>query len=1100
MRAFRHHSRAALVISALVASLSWAQGTSTITGIVTDAATNTPVADVVVTATSPALQGESAVVTDSSGLYRLSQLPAGTYQLSLQKESFKPFARAEINVRSDRTVRLNIQLQPESVSGDIITVVGKPPTVDVGSTTTGLSVGKDFINNIAFIQPNGAGVKSFESLAAVAPQVVADGYGYGFSGAQSPENNYLVDGVSTNDPALGINGSQFPVEFVSEANVITGGYQAEYGRTTGGVLNVVTKSGSNEFHGTIWGDLTPGVLSGVSAAIKSDADVFVSKVGANARLWNSIDFGAEVGGPIVKDKLWFFVGFSPSFVRNQDSRSLRRFLVNPAGTDFQYDPDGFIKTEALPGTLKTRFTDTRAFSYIAKLTYLINADNNVALSVVGSPTSNTIPFSFNDTRIAWNGGGTNTNNTNTVSLRYQGGFLDKHLLADVSLGWYHSDQGFTPNDGSQPGSTNGQTAYGAPVVLFNRYNADVANANAGGAPLASPYSINDFETLNPVAAALCEPAGTRTTTTVSVRGQDRILFACPATGNNRYPIGGLGFFKNLALDRLQARASLTYLVQALGHHIFKAGLDIENLRYDISKGYSGGDALLENLTGSRFDDVRQYGYFTGPDVAVRTPVVHSTPTSWGIGAYVQDSWSIADLVTLNAGLRYDTQQLFAGSGDLGMSLNNQIAPRVGVIYDFTQQGRSKLFGNFSQYYEAVPIDLADRALTGENAFRFRRQRSTGGSTRSGCDPLVDFNQVYNECNDVKNYQPINRLRPELGGDYNVNAAGLNGGSGKTPVDPNIKPQSTDELVVGGEYEIFTDGRLGVSYTKRWMNYVIEDMSLDEGNTYFLANPGYGLGANFPKATRDYDAVTAYFTKAFSEGWLGQISYTYSSLRGNYNGLFRPETGQLDPNINSDFDLVSLLANRTGPLDADRNHFIKIYAAKEFRVSNAVGLTIGLSYNGLSGAPINALASHPAYGPDESFVLPRGASGRLPFRHEIDAKLGVSYRINKDNQIQLTADVFNLFNFQAVTSVDQTLSAADLLPFQAPKGANPLVASCLAGANQPQCPADGRLPINAFDPISGAVVSANASQLNPNYKQPTGYQAPISVRLGVRFTF
>ncbi len=1083
--------RVPLILSVLVSSLSLAQGTSVITGNVTDAATNKPIADVVVTATSPALQGEEIVVTDSAGLYRLAQLPAGTYSLKFEKESYKPFSRAEINVRTDRTVRLNIQVQPEALNSTVIEVLGRAPTVDVGSTTTGLSVGKDFINNIAFIQPNGSGVKSFESLAAVAPQVIADQNGFGFSGAQSPENNYMVDGVSTNDPAFGINGTQFPIEFVEEANVITGGYQAEYGRTTGGVLNVVTKSGSNEFHGTVWGDITPGVLSGVSPAIKNDASVFVNQ----NRLWNSIDFGAEVGGPIIKDKLWFFVGFSPSFVRVQQNRSLRRFLLNEAGDNFQYDADGFIKDQALPNTTSSQFNDTRAFSYIAKLTYLVNADNNISLSVVGSPTSNSFPSSIGtaDRRIAWNGGGTNTANTNTVSLRYQGGFLDKHLLADVSLGWFHSDQGFSPNDGSQPGSTNPQSAYGAPIVQLRRYNVDPSL----GAP-ASPYSINDLETLNPAAASQCEPAGTQSTTLVSVRGQDRVLFACPATGASTfYNIGGLGFFSNTLLDRFQGRASLTYLAQALGHHIFKAGVDIENLRYNITKGQSGGVILRESITGSRFDDFRQYGYFTGPDQTVRTPVVNSTPTSWGIGAYIQDSWSIADLVTLNAGLRYDTQQLFSGTGQLGMSLNNQIAPRVGVIYDFTQQGRSKLFGNFSQYYEAVPIDIADRALTGENQFRFRRQRSTGGGTRPGCDPLKDFNQVYNQCNDVKNYQQINRL---LGDDYAVNASGLNIGAGKTPVDPNIKPQSTDEVVVGGEYEIITDGRLGVSYTKRWMNYVIEDMSLDEGNTYFLANPGYGLGSAFPKATRDYDAVTAYFTKAFSDGWMAQASYTYSSLRGNYNGLFRPESGQLDPNINSDFDLVSLLANRTGPLDADRNHFIKAFAAKEFRIGNSVGLTVGLTYQGQSGAPINYLASHPSYGANESFVLPRGAGGRLPFRHEIDAKVGVSYRINKDNQVQVTADIFNLFNFQAATAVDSTISNADLLPFQAPAGKNPQEAACLGGANQTQCPADGTLPIKEFDPVSGAVVNANSAQLNTNFKRPTGYQLPISVRFGVRFTF
>ncbi|MEW5739607.1 MAG: TonB-dependent receptor [Myxococcota bacterium] len=1085
-----------------MSSLAFAQGNSVITGTVTDAATGKPVPDVVVTATSPALQGEEIVVTDSAGLYRLAQLPAGTFTLRLEKESYKPFSRADINVRVDRTVRVNIQLQPEAVTGDTIVVVGKPPTVDVGSTTTGINVGKEFMNNIAFIQPNGSGVRSFESLASVAPQVIGDTYGYGFSGAQSPENLYLVDGVSTSDPAFGTNGAQFPIEFVEEANVITGGYQAEYGRATGGVLNVVTKSGSNEFHGSVWGNWTPGILTGVSPTIKNDSSSFQ----VQSRLWNTVDFGAEVGGPILKDKLWFFVGFAPSFNRVQTTRSLRAFKLNadcaaggdPNNCDFLYDEDGYVQSETIPDTERSRFTDTRAFSYIAKLTFLINADNNLSLSVVGSPTSSATPFSFTPRRSAgnWDGGTVDSNNTNTLSLRYQGGFLDKHLLVDASLGWFHIDNSSMPDDGSQIGApADGSTAAGTPAVIFRR---------------TRPWMVTDFETLpSNTVADTCEPAGFNASTRpiVDVRGTSRYVVACPATGAGQtYTIGGYGFMTQAALDRVQGRASVTYLMQALGHHIWKAGLDIEHLRYDVNKAYSGGFILRESPSGNTYSDYRQYGYLIGPDQAVRQENIRSTPTSWGIGAYLQDSWSIMDLVTLNAGLRYETQQLFAGDGTLGMSLNNMLSPRVGLIYDFTQQGRSKLYANYSRFYESVPINIADRALTGENQYQFIRARApnhpaTPGGGR-GCNPQVDINQALDQCQDEGNYFILNDpTDPHSAYDPSVSAIPL--GGGKTTVDPNLQPQSSDEIVVGGEYEVITDGRVGATYTKRYMNQVIEDMSVDEASTYFIGNPGSGLGSSFPKATRDYDAVTLYFNKAFSDGWMGQFSYTWSSLRGNYNGLFRPETGQLDPNINSDFDLVSLLPNRNGPLDADRTHFIKMYAAKEFQVTGSLGFILGLTYEGRSGAPLNYFGSHLIYGPDEVFVLPRGSGGRLPWRHAINAKAGVSYRITKDNVVQFTADIFNMFNFQAVTSVDETLTNGEVMPFVT-TSSNPQEAACLSGNMLPHC----QMVVDPSDPTSPAVLplqtpdgaNLTSADLNPNFKRPTGYQAPISVRFGIRFTF
>ncbi|MBL8909336.1 MAG: TonB-dependent receptor, partial [Archangium sp.] len=739
----------------------------------------------------------------------------------------------------------------------------------------------------------------------------------------------------------------------------------------------------------------------------------------------------------------------------------------------------------LPGSTQRRLDDSRAFSYIAKLTFLINSDNNISLTVQGTPASSNSPFSFNEKRKVgnWNGGTNGFANTTTVSLRYQGGFLDKHLLLDVSGGWFRINGTTLPNDGSGFNFVPGDgTAAGTPAVIYRR---------------TAPRIISAFETISPEATTLCNTLPDGSTATAA-----QAAAMCPGAGaGSTYTIGGFGFLQEATLDRISAKASVTFLAQALGHHIFKAGADYEHIIYDLKKAYSGAVLLRESASGATFADYRQYGYYTAPDEATRQNVIISRPTSNGMAAFLQDSWSIMDLVTLNAGLRYENQQLISGDGSLGMTLNNMLSPRVGLIYDFTQQGRSKLFANYSRYYESVPMDIADRALTGENQYQFiRRARANdpalGGNGNPGCNPLADISQASNECLDQKNVSPINTVS---GGDYDPNASGLQTGAGKTPVDPNLQPQSSDEIVVGGEYEIISDGRLGASYTRRWMNSVIEDMSIDEASTYFIGNPGSGLGAQFPKAVRDYDAVSVYFTKAFSDGWQGQVSYTFSSLRGNYNGLFRPETGQLDPNINADFDLVSLLPNRTGPLDADRNHFIKLYAAKEFQITNSFSIVAGLTYEGRSGAPLNYFGSHVLYGADEVFVLPRGAAGRLPWRHAINAKLGISYRITKDNVVQFTTDVFNMFNFQAVTAVDQTITQSDVLPFVT-NAKDPQTAACLAGNNQPQCAGGNTAISTTAQDADGNYIPLTKDELNTNFKQPTAYQSPISVRFGIRFSF
>lgn len=1052
MRVTTRLYRALLIMGMLVSSVALAQGSSVITGTVTDAATGKPVPDVVVTARSAALQGEQIVVTDSAGLYRLAQLPPGEYTLKLERESYKPFSRDGITVRTDRTVRVNVQVQPEAVQSEQIVVVARPPTVDVGSTTTGMVVGKEFVNNIAFIRPSANGVRSFESLASVAPQVTGDAYGYGFSGSQSPENQVYVDGVSVNDPGYGTNAAEIPVDFIQEANIITGGYQAEFGRAGGGIISAVTKSGSNEFHGSVFANYTPGLLSPQSPDVPVAG---LSKVTANKN-WNIVDFGAELGGPIVKDRLWFYVGVVPTFNRRLDATYLNKYEIKSTT-----DPETGEVTEEygdlsrVEGSERYRFDDRRSINYIGKLTFLINSDNSITASVTGNNNDRKVP--------SWtplSAGTVFPQSSLTASLKYSGGFLDKHLLVDVTGGWFHQTDTFggMPDDGSSINSTSGWAT--VPVLQLNQAVPQL------GITDLEPYS-------DAVVAACAKPEGAT-------------LLPCPATGVGvpRYAVGGTGLMNLLSNDRFNGKATVTYLLSALGHHVFKAGIDFERATYNIQKKWSGNVWIRQggDAANRTYLDFRQYAYLTGPDQMVIQDVVSITPSTNQLGAFLQDSWSIMDLVTLNAGVRYDNQILYDGSGQVGLALNNMWSPRIGAIYDFTNQGRSKIYANYARYYFSLPLDIADRALSGENQASFTR----------ACDvPYTDPNVIHGaECTDPANYVGNGSLN-------NPSRFAAVTGSGKTAIDPNLQPESKDEIVVGAEYELLPDLRVGASYTKSWQNHVIEDMSNDEAATYFIGNPGYGIASNFPKATRFYDAVTVVATKALSDGWLAQASFTYSSLRGNWAGFYRPETGQLDPGINSDFDLASLLANREGPLPGDKPFIVKAYASKEFVINGKLSFQLGLTYEGSSGTPISYLGSHVIYGDGEAFILPRGAAGRTPWVHVFNVKVGVGYRIDKDVGVQFAVDGLNVFNLAAVTNVDQNYTRTAVLPYVAPSGVNPQEAICANGTIG--CQSEVVLAEDTAQRLS-------VDDLNPNFKKPlntltqNAYQLPMQWRFSIKFTF
>src|SRR5687767_11458126 len=124
------------------------QSMGTLTGTVLNASTKQPIPDVVVTATSPSLQGEQLVVTDSSGLYRIPFLPPGTYTLRLDKEQFRPFSRDKIQLRADATLRIDALLLPEAITGEEVTVVARAPSIDIGTTSTGQNISQEFTRRI----------------------------------------------------------------------------------------------------------------------------------------------------------------------------------------------------------------------------------------------------------------------------------------------------------------------------------------------------------------------------------------------------------------------------------------------------------------------------------------------------------------------------------------------------------------------------------------------------------------------------------------------------------------------------------------------------------------------------------------------------------------------------------------------------------------------------------------------------------------------------------------------------------------------------------------------------------------------------------------
>src|SRR6266700_591023 len=892
-----------VVASLLSASPAVAQlGTGTLTGKVVDASTKNPMADVVVTATSPALQGEQIVVTDKSGSFRIPTLPPGDYTLRYEAETFRPYSRGAIQLRATVTLRVDAELLPETLRAEEVTVVARAPTVDVGSTRSGLTISNDFTSRLPVATPGGkgGGARSFEQLADIAPTAHVDLFGASIAGTTSPENQFMIDGISVGDPVLGYNGTPLSIDFIKETSIVTGGYLPEYGRGGGGVLDVVTKSGSNELHGSVFGNYTPWQK-------KPRFPLAQDAISTTTRLDSVRDIGFDLGGPIVKDRLWFYVGadFSKqSFTLTRDLNSLR------VGADgkYLYNSDGLILSDPIAGTRRNYLAELTGFQYISKLTYSPTSDDRLELTHRGTPSRSggdgnySVDYETGLPTIWANPGRSaiigpyssqawqQIFDSYDTSLKWTHSSLNKRLTFDTILGWHNEHTANLASDGSNLGLSG---LSGTPQFGYARTNP-------------SPHPITDFENI-PDPSVCVNPV---------MDGDQR----CPTA---QYAVGGPQILQDRHYNRYQAREIATFVTPGLGHHIIKVGGEFEYMGYDSAREYPGGVYYLERAAGTSVNDFRRYGGLTAPDQAYTIDVLRYGVKSLSVGAFAQDSWSIMDMITLNYGLRYDAQTLYADQGR-GLTLPNQFSPRLGVIFDPTQKGRSKLFVNYAIYYQTLPLNVMDRAGSGEPQLRSRRGIAA-------CTPgAPGYPQ---SCDDPNNLTT-------LGGAFSPDQKWIYLATGRLAVDPDLKPESSTEVSAGGEYEIIPDGRVGVTYIHRTMNDVIEDMSRDEGTTFFLGNPGSGIASDFPTAQRNYDAGILTFTKIFSNLWLAQASYTLSYLRGNWEGLFRSQTAQLDPGTNSDFDLKSLTINRYGPLDADHLHEIKLFGARDIPVAPRHHINLG----------------------------------------------------------------------------------------------------------------------------------------------------------------
>jgi outer membrane receptor protein involved in Fe transport len=1058
---------------AMFATSAMAQSSTTgsIEGMVSDP-NGAAVKGATVTVTSPNLISPQTATSGDDGRYQIPALPPGTYKVTVEASGFGKYEKDGVSVNLGRTSSVDPQLGLGTTTATV-TVTGGA-AVDVAANTTGSNVSTEQFSNFPT-------QRTVQGLYTIAPTVTRSGLrdatgrdrDPSVGGSSGPENNYILDGVNTSDPAFGGSGANLPFEFVQEVEIKTGAYGAEYGKSTGGIFNVITKSGTNEFHGDLFGY---GTTKGMVRKVKN-----FPFTGSAANGFAEVDLGGDIGGPIIKEKLWFFGAFNPQ-------RRTNYYLTQTFHTPAQ-------NKVTIP-------------FYAGKITWALNNKNTFTASTFGDFTK---VEGFLATGALTNASGFGSDINAFQGRQETGGHnyavrlnstIKNNFIAEFSGGLHFQRANTIP------------TAITAPLISDN---FAVLKGGAVLAPVSTGVNGLTACPLNANGISLC--AGTGFIDFVDGRGGSL------QRGFLRGP--GFGLYSTQKRDRFEVNAHLQNIV---GKHTVKWGFEYFKNKYDINTLSSGpavtyaftpgnlrpspsncnnttipcaplsatngasnvtnGSRIANNwlvctVRGTVINCPSSAGVFRAQSIPAGTlaalgltvnGTANPITTAEAFGTpfllrnttrvrdfelvgktytnaeafYVQDDYKFAPNWQFNIGARWDYEQAAANGGAAYIKLNNfwdNLAPRLGVTWDFTGKGKGKLFANYATFIETpIPLDVNVRAA--------------GGNVQTD-----------------KNFN-VNTLNAPAGSLIvpGVSTGATNLGSDATPPDPGLKPQSIGEGSVGFEYEVVRDLAIGARGIYRHMRNVIEDGSFDDGDTYFIFNPGRnepgtterfacdGDLANgrqprcFGRAQRFYRAIEFTATKRFTNNYQFIASYVFSSLTGNYEGLFRNDNGQSDPNITSLFDLQSLLDNTYGRLPNDRPHQFKFNGSYR----TPFKLLISGNFYMQSGSPFNQLIPHPIYGNNEGFAVQRGTAivptvsatqtgfpnvvnsigaSRTPTTMNLD--LGVYYpiKLGEKRELRLTGDWFNVFNSQRAVTLDQTFTINSGISSVAPVP-NPFYGSAL----------------------------------------------------------
>ncbi|MBP3983072.1 TonB-dependent receptor [Pseudoxanthomonas helianthi] len=950
---------------------------------------------------NPATGFRREVVVGADGAYRISALQPGRYNVTLRRADGSTVVREAVGVSVGTGTPVSFAAaaggDAKTLDSVVVTASQLVNPIDVSSVESTTVLTSEQIARIPV-------PRDTTSVALLAPGTVRGDAAFGnlasFGGSSVAENQYYINGFNVTNSFRSLNFSKVPFEAIAEQQVKTGGYGAEFGRSLGGVVNQITKRGTNEFK--------------AGANVFWAPDSLREKV-KNVKYSNPLspsDFGKieEDNSKDAEDQLITSVWASGALIKD---RLFAYALLSYGNTE----QDTWGNKDALQNINNKVKNPT----WLAKFDWNINDNNKLELTAFSDEQKTDTKVYANTPgqldRKAYAGTLFDTQGGQNFVLKYTGYLTDNFTLTALAgHGEFKRQQHLRNPDGSEV-----------------RYNGDINTAY------------------------------TRSITgTTSLGGCPVIIDVRP--GYRKAMTGPYGSFCNLTNGALlQADNNKDtrdqYRIDAewiLGSHQLRFGVDIDNYESVAGEANAGGWLWRYSTnngpdgkanTGDEFDVVRRQTTARGTTIEVKQRAF-----------YIEDSWKVTDNFLAYLGLRWDTFENLGADGRAFVKIDNQFGPRLGFSWDVNGDSTFKVYGNAGRY--ALPL-TPSVAVRGSSASIFQRSNNnrfsgvdpvTGAPILTG--PLNPLNLINGE--DGKAHDPLTiaskNLEPMYQDEYilgfqsaitdhvNLGARAIYRKL-KAAIDDNCDYTAITELADADGLS-YTVPNPGFPYCRLFNPgkdaVLVTDLNGDGHYTTYTVK-GDRLS---PDAKRSYKALELFLDGNWDKFFF-QASYTWSANKGNTEGGVKSDIGQSDTNTTQDFDYKELTVDTFGYLPNDRRHALKVFGSYQFNDQWSLGANLlvqsGRPYNCLGVLDLdpalpdpvtgnNHYSPHP-YGsgfmrcsnsPDGAsndatvHAVPRGTAGRLPWTTTVD--LNAAYRPSFAPGLQFKVDVFNVFNSQKVIAV------------------------------------------------------------------------------------